>query len=114
MVTAIDVDKLLNELHRIATSNTPTSEDIVVKAVRNYWKQQGYNMKVVVFLAQKYYFEDVWDRTSCIIDPNSDYEDPMEVFIEIDWDFCEGQQNVKDIKIVPLDEVIDFYAEEKL
>lgn len=114
MVTAIDVNKLLNELHRIATSNTSTSEDIVIKAVRNYWKQQGYNMNVVVFLAQKYDFEGEWDRTSCIIYPDSDFEDPMEVFIEIDWDFCEGQQNVKDIKIVPLNEVINFYAENKL
>lgn len=113
-MNTVDVNKLINMLYKIATSKDLNSEDYVIAEVRNFWKQKGYNMKVVVFLAQKYDFEDEWDRTSCIIDPDSDYEDPFEVDVEIDWDFCEGQQNVKDIKIVPLDDVIDFYAENKL
>ena len=82
--------------------------------VRSYWKQQGRNMDVVVYFAQKYDFEEEWDRTSCVIEPDSNFEDPMKVHVLIDWDFCEGQQDVKDIHIVPLDEVIDFYAENKL
>lgn len=83
------------------------SYDIVLEKVREYWKQE-YPKKVIVFFYQKYSHDSEWDWCAELVSPYAfdDYETVI-----FDNDFCEGQTNVKDIHIVPFDEIIDFYVD---
>lgn len=86
------------------------SYDIVAKAVREFWKA-NYPQDVIAFFYQKYVHEDSWDWCEeLILCAGINNYDSME-FIN---DFCEGQTCVKDLTIVPLSDVTEFYADKKL
>lgn len=85
---------------------------IVTEKIREYWKQT-YPHDVIAFFFQKYGFESEKDWEWCceLASPLA-FDDYESVIFEND--FCEGQTNVKDIRIVPLKEIIDFYIDNKL
>lgn len=79
------------------------SEDIIAKAVKQFWEDGDIAYDCVVFFEQKYHHEKVWEKIDCIV-----YAcDNGMVF---DYDFCEGQTDVRSIKIVKLSDVIDFFV----
>ena len=88
------------------------SYDIIEKAVQKYWKET-YPQDVIAFFYQKYDYEsdDKWEHCNelVMVVSDSDYED-----MEFEIDFCEGQTDVKDIHIVSLREVMEFYREQMI
>ena len=84
--------------------------DYVADAVREYWKETG-PQDVVAFFYQKYEHEDEWENMCELIECNSsdNYE---KVIFHID--FCEGQTCIKDLFIVPLNDIFDYYSKEVL
>ena len=81
------------------------SDDQIADAVRAYWKQT-LPQDVVVFFEQKYSFDITWTSLGEVVfcESDSDYETVS--FLN---DFCEGQTCVRNIKIVPLREVLEYY-----
>lgn len=83
------------------------SYDIVGKAVQEYWKET-YPQDVVAFFYQKYDYQsdDHWEQCEELVFPvgDSNYED-----MEFETDFCEGQTDVKDLRIVALDHILNHY-----
>lgn len=85
------------------------SEDIIADAVRKYWNET-HPRDVVVFFEQKYEHEFSWDKEWAIATPYSSSNADTVIF---NTDFCEGQTEVRDIKIADLDDVIDYYIENR-
>ena len=81
------------------------SYDIIGDAVRAFWRKT-YPQDVIAFFRQKYNFETDWEFCAELIS-NSGSDDYDSVIFNDD--FCEGQTEVKDIMIVPLEEIIEFY-----
>lgn len=81
--------------------------DIIEAEVRKLWEDFGYSFDVVAFFCQKYDWETEWYFCSEIVMSDSSYNYDM-TFLN---DFCEGQTCVKDLKIVPLSNVLKYYAE---
>lgn len=81
------------------------SEEIIADAVRKYWNET-YPHDVVVFFEQKYEHEFSWNEEWVIAEP---YESSNNDAVIFNTDFCEGQTEVRGIKIADLDDVIDFY-----
>lgn len=84
--------------------------DYVGDAVREYWKETGPH-DVVAFFYQKYENENEWDDMRELIECNG--SDDYETVI-FNMDFCEGQTCIKDLVIVSLDDVFDYYSKEVL
>lgn len=86
------------------------SYDIIAEAVRKYWRD-NYPQDVIVFFQQKYSWDNDWERCAELVEPHGsdDYENMT--FLN---DFCEGQTEVKDIVIVPLSDITEFYYKSKL
>lgn len=88
------------------------SYDIIGEAVKKYWNE-SHPQDVVAFFYQKYDFEDdaEWEWCEELVEAysSSDYERMMFLY-----DFCEGQTCVKDIRIVPLEDVTRYYAKNVL
>lgn len=79
--------------------------DIVADKVRSFWKET-YPQDVVAFFFQKYSFESEWEYCRELIYPHGSDDYDTVIFHS---DFCEGQTEIKNIKIVPLDEIIESY-----
>ena len=90
--------------------NEKNSYDYIADAVRAYWKDV-YPQDVVVFFRQKYSCDDEWEchEEVAFCESDSDYET-----VSFLMDFCEGQTCVKDVIVVPLLEVTEYYARTKL
>lgn len=90
--------------------NEKNSYDYIADAVRTYW-ENTFPQDVVAFFRQKYSYDDKWESLGEVVfcEGYDDYETISSLN-----DFCEGQTCVKDITIVPLLEVIEYYASEKL
>ena len=86
--------------------NEKDSYDYIEDAVRIYWKNT-FPQDVVAFFRQKYSFDDEWvcHEEAVFCKSDSDYENVS--FLN---DFCEGQTCVENIQIVPLSEVLEYYA----
>jgi hypothetical protein len=84
--------------------------DIIEAEVRKFWEESGYSFDVVAFFYQKYDWETEWCFCSEIVMSDSSYNYDM-TFLN---DFCEGQTCVKDLKIVPLHDVLEYYAEDRI
>lgn len=82
------------------------SYDIIGNAVREYWKQEGFATDVIVFFFQKYSHEKEWEHCQELVMCHSDSDFEHVEFLS---DFCEGQTQVKNIHIMKLDKVTDFY-----
>lgn len=82
------------------------SYDIIGEAVRKWW-DRNYPCDVVVFFEQKYEYEhkDEWCPEEVIV--THDGSGGM----EFDWDFCEGQTDVRNIYIETLYTVLMVYRE---
>ena len=83
------------------------SYDSIANMVRAFWKTT-YPQTVIAFFFQKYDFDSEWEYCEELIYPHSSDNCDSVVFHN---DFCEGQTEVKDIRIVSLDEVIQFYRD---
>ena len=88
------------------------SYDFIEEAVREYW-YKTYPQDVVAFFYQKYKHEtdDEWEFMYELIEcqNSGDYENMI-----FHNDFCEGQTCVKGIVIIPLNEVLEYYARDVL
>lgn len=87
------------------------SYDIVADAVRDYWSNvKGYPCDVIAFFYQKYAHESdkewCWMQELCFPHSSGDYNT-----VEFLSDFCEGETDVKDLKIAALDDILDYYVE---
>ena len=83
------------------------SYDIIAEKVREYWKAT-YPQDVIAFFYQKYDFEEEWEWYRELVSPHGSDDYERVIF---ENDFCEGQTDVKDVHIVSLDEIIDFYTD---
>lgn len=90
--------------------SSTTAYKIIEDAVREYWKK-SFPQDVVAFFFQKYEYEDTWEWCEELVEAYSstNYEDM--IFLN---DFCEGQTCVKDLVVVPFDEVTRFYSHHML
>ena len=86
------------------------SYDIVAEAVRKFWRENC-PQPVIAFFYQKYDYDNKWKWREELIECESSYNYDMVIF---QMDFCEGQEDVKDLTIASLDEVIDFYVKNKI
>lgn len=85
------------------------TDDIVTEAIRNFWDNNGFPEDVVVFFDQKYDYEDRWEHIRCIVTPNGSNDFETVCF---EWDFNEGQTDIRNIRIVTLEEVLDKFEED--
>lgn len=83
------------------------SDKIIEKAVIEYWRK-SVPQDVIVFFYQKYAHDSRWDFRQELVMANSSYDYDSMTFLN---DFCEGQRDVKDITVVPLEKVTSYYAE---
>lgn len=86
------------------------SDKIIEKAIIEYW-QESAPQDVIVFFYQKYSHEAEWGFCKEPVMANSSYDYDSMTFIN---DFCEGQTDVKDITVVPLEDVTSYYAKHAL
>ena len=82
------------------------SDDQIADAVRAYWTQT-LPQDVVVFFEQKYSYDVIWTSLGEVVFCRSDSDYETVSFLN---DFCEGQTCVRNIRIVPLREVLEYYA----
>lgn len=80
--------------------------DAVANATREYWRKNDKKQVVAIF-DQKYSHEKEWEHLRVFID----YDDRHDDTVIFDYDFCEGQTDIKNLKIVSLDEILDVYEE---
>ena len=86
------------------------SYDVIEKQVKAFW-QETYPQDVIAFFHQKYSWEKEWEWCEELVESNGSGDFENMTFLN---DFCEGQTDVKDIYIVPLKEVTEFYSKNKL
>ena len=86
------------------------SSDIIKKAIIEYWRESA-PQDVIVFFYQKYSHEVEWKFCKELVMANSSYDYDSMTFLN---DFCEGQTDVKDITVVPLEDVTSYYAKHAL
>jgi hypothetical protein len=84
------------------------SYDIVAEAVRKYWVE-NYPQPVIAFFFQKFDYENDneyrWHSELVECQSIDDYK--TVIFL---YDFCEGETCVKDLQIVSLEDVLDYYV----
>lgn len=84
------------------------SDEIIAEAIVKFYKEHkelwvfDTEKKLVVVFDQKYEFEDKWEHDWSLIT----YDCKKDLVISED-DFCEGQTEVKNIKIYDLYDVLD-------
>lgn len=86
------------------------SYDIVGEAVKAFWENTGFAEEVIVFFYQKYEWEDRWEWCEELVTCES--PNPDESAVVFENDFCEGETCVKNLTIVPLRQVTEYYAEQ--
>lgn len=84
------------------------SYTIIAQAVREFWIN-SIPQPVIAFFYQKYERQKEWEWHEELITCNG--SDDYETVI-FECDFCEGQTQVKNIKIVPLNEITSYYAKQ--
>ena len=90
------------------------SYDIIAEQVREFWKEESFlPVDVIVFFEQKYEHEkdNEWDCMMELVECNGSNDYESVTFLN---DFCEGQTCVRNIKIVPLIDVCEFYRINKI
>ena len=102
-----DTYKVINEIIDRA-ENTITSQDVLAEQVKKYWGKIGYPHDVVCYFKQKYSRDEEWDTCYTIAECESSFNFDTIIFSD---DFCEGQEDIKDIHIVDLEKVLDYYGE---
>lgn len=82
--------------------------DIITQAIREYWKI-NFMQPVIAFFYQKYEWEKEWEWCEVLAQPQGIYNGKDVIY---EYDFNEGQTQAKNIKIVSLYDVTEFYAEQ--
>lgn len=82
------------------------SDDIIENAIEQFWGYVG-KCNCVAFFEQKYDHQENWEKIRCVVYPYEGMNDDIKMIF--DWDFCEGQTDVRSIVIVALDDILDFY-----
>lgn len=77
-----------------------TSQDILSNYIRDQKLDSG---QYVAFFNQSYYRAFGFESIKVLFDIDDDNN------ILYDWDFCEGQEFCYGIKIIPFDDILDFY-----
>ena len=85
------------------------SDEIIAREIRKFWKETGYAREVIAFFYQKHKWENEKEWLWCEELATPDGFDDFET-VYFEDDFCEGENEVKDITIVPLDEITEYYA----
>ena len=93
------------------TLSKPDAYDIVGDAVRNFWHQIGHPCDCIAFFDMRYDWDNRWDRCRELITCNGSTDFDTVIF---ECDFCEGQTVVDNLCIVPLDEVTDYYWQNRI
>lgn len=80
------------------------SYDIIGEAVLKFWNHY-YPCDVVVFFEQKHEYDDAryWFKEEVIAEHDGSGG------IIFNWDFCEGQTDVRNIEIDTLESVLQYY-----
>lgn len=86
-----------------------TTYDIVGDKIREFWRK-NHTQEVIAFFSQKYAHEKDWEFCAELALPQSSSDLETVIF---ETDFWEGQEEVKDIEIVPLEDIIDFYLDNR-
>lgn len=81
------------------------SYDIVADEIIKFWKKT-YPQIVIAFFDQKYDYESRWEQHNELAFPVGDWDYEN---MEYQYDFCEGQTDVRNIHIASLEEVTEFY-----
>ena len=89
------------------TQHKPDAYDIVGDVVKDFWRNIGHPCDCIAYFDMKYDWETIWDNNYQELVTCYGSDDFETVIFEND--FCEGQTDVKNIKIVPLDVVTDYY-----
>ena len=84
------------------------SYDVIANKVREYWKN-NFPQDVIVFFEQKYSYDTTWGVHQELVECESDTNCESVTFLN---DFCEGQTQVRNIKIVPLSIVTQYYYDD--
>ena len=84
---------------------TGNTYDIVAEVVKKLWSET-HKQDVVAFFEQKYNWDNHWYEIECIVRYNED-GDPC--VMEFDWDFCEGQTDIRNLYVIPLTDVLKGY-----
>ena len=81
------------------------SDSKIAREIRKFWKKEGV-CDVVVFFEQKYKDEDKWEEVEVLAECESDTDYNT---ITFNYDFCEGEEDVRDVKIIPFHDVLRVY-----
>jgi hypothetical protein len=87
-----------------------SSYEIVADEIRKFWRKT-YPQTVIAFFDQKYDHESEWERHNELASPigDNDYKN-----VEYEYDFCEGQTDVRNVHIASLEEVTEFYRKHNI
>ena len=86
------------------------SYEIVADEIRKFWRKT-YPQTVIAFFDQKYDYESKWEQLNELAF-QMDYGDYKNV--EYQYDFCEGQTDVRNVHIASLEEVVEFYRKHNI
>lgn len=86
-----------------------TNYDIVGDKIRDFWRK-NHPQDVIAFFSQKYKHEEMWEFCAEFATSRSSNDYETVIFED---DFWEGQEEIKDIEIVPLEEIIEFYLDNR-
>lgn len=84
------------------------SYDVIANKIREYWKN-NFPQDVIVFFEQKYSYDTTWEVHQELVECESDTDYESVTFLN---DFCEGQTQIRNIKIVPLSIVTQYYYDD--
>ena len=85
--------------------------DYVAEAVRDYWNKT-YPQDMVAFFEQKYDdpYDKEWIEMEELIESEGDFSDNI-IFHN---DFNEGQTMIRNLEVVPLNDVLQFYRQHNI
>lgn len=86
------------------------SYEIVADEIRKFWRET-HPQTVIAFFDQKYDYESKWERHNELASPIVDWDYKN---IEYEYDFCEGQTDVRNVHIASLEEVSEFYRKHNI
>lgn len=81
------------------------SEEKLVKIIKE-WCSSNYCDSLVVFFKQKHKDEVIYIDVTVLA--SYDYDTDIVTF---DWDFCEGETDIKDVKIYSLRQVLNYFKD---
>ena len=89
-----------------------TGYDIISQEILKYYNdlERYPDMNVIAYFEMKYDHEKRYSKVRVLVRIYNDWKTSRYAF-DYDYDFWEGQQDIRNIRIVPLDEILDKYDE---